>query len=82
VVAAGAVPIVLALVGTGTANAEPAQTQCGDPARAAGPARPEAQLEQKAQWPAADAPNALPYQGLTIPDNTKSSLQWSRPAPR
>jgi hypothetical protein len=69
VVAASAVPIVLALVGTGTANAEPAQSNA------------VTQPEQKAQWPAADAPNAMPYEGLNIPDSTKSSLQWSRPAP-
>ncbi|WP_433715535.1 hypothetical protein ACQP2U_16870 [Nocardia sp. CA-084685] len=68
-VAAGAVPLVLALVGTGTANAEPAQSNT------------VAQPEQKPQWPAADAPNAMPYEGLQIPDDTKSSLQWSRPAP-
>lgn len=67
-VAAGAVPLVLALVGTGTASAEPAQTN------------PVTQPE-KAQWPPADAPNAMPYEGLDIPDNTRSSLQWSRPAP-
>ncbi|MFD0363226.1 hypothetical protein ACFQZZ_17405 [Nocardia sp. GCM10030253] len=68
-VAAGAVPIVLALVGTGTANAEPAQSNT------------VTHPEQKAQWPAADSPNAVPYEGLNIPDNTRSSLQWSRPAP-
>ncbi|WP_330254708.1 hypothetical protein OG874_09290 [Nocardia sp. NBC_00565] len=68
-VAAGAVPLVLALVGTGTANAEPAQSNT------------MTQPEQTAQWPAAQAPNAMPYEGLRIPDNTKSSLQWSRPAP-
>ncbi|MFX0577429.1 hypothetical protein [Nocardia nepalensis] len=68
-VAAGAVPLVLALVGTGTANAEPAQSNT------------VTQPEHKVQWPAADAPNVTPYEGLKIPDDTKSSLQWSRPAP-
>ncbi|MFI9502994.1 hypothetical protein [Nocardia sp. NPDC052566] len=68
-VAASAVPLVLALVGTGTAQAAPAQSPT------------VTQPEQKAQWPAADAPNALPYEGLIIPENTRSSLQWSRPAP-
>ncbi|PXX59139.1 hypothetical protein DFR70_11256 [Nocardia tenerifensis] len=68
-VAAGAVPLVLALVGTGTANAEPAQPSAA------------AQTDQPAQWPAAEPPNAMPYEGLDIPDNTKSSLQWSRPMP-
>lgn len=67
-VAAGAVPLVLALVGTGTANADPAQSNT-------------VTQDQKPQWPAADAPNAMPYEGLHIPDSTKSSLQWSRPAP-
>ncbi|MEU8901688.1 hypothetical protein [Nocardia sp. NPDC048505] len=66
VVAAGAGTLVLALVGTGTANADPAETTT---------------LSEKAQWPAADVPNASPYEGLNIPDDTKSSLQWSRPAP-
>ncbi|MEV0296837.1 hypothetical protein [Nocardia sp. NPDC050710] len=69
VVAAGAVPLVLALVGTGTANAEPAQSNT------------VTQPDRKAQWPAADAPNATPYEGLEIPDDTHSSLQWSRPMP-
>ncbi|MFF0531992.1 hypothetical protein ACFYT3_26850 [Nocardia amikacinitolerans] len=68
-VAAGAVPLVLALVGTGTANAEPAETN------------PVTQPERPAQWPAADAPNAIPYESLDIPDDTLSSLQWARPAP-
>ncbi|WP_328400194.1 hypothetical protein [Nocardia sp. NBC_00403] len=68
-VAAGAVPLVLALVGTGTANAEPAQSNA------------VTHPEQKAQWPAADSPNAMPYEGLNIPDDTHSSLQWSRTAP-
>ncbi|MEV0248287.1 hypothetical protein AB0H76_16950 [Nocardia sp. NPDC050712] len=66
VVAAGAGTLVLALVGTGTANADPAES---------------AKVSENAQWPAADIPNAAPYEGLNIPDNTHSSLQWSRPAP-
>lgn len=68
-VAAGAIPLVLALAGTGTANAEPAQSNT------------VTQPEYEAQWPAADAPDTVPYEGLTIPDDTSSSLQWSRPAP-
>ncbi|RJO68460.1 hypothetical protein D5S18_32985 [Nocardia panacis] len=67
-VAVGAVPLVLALAGTGTAHA----ASPGDPA--------VAQPEQ-AQWPPAPAPNVQTYSGLAIPDNTKSSLQWSRSAP-
>ncbi|WP_431951168.1 hypothetical protein [Nocardia lijiangensis] len=65
-VAAGAVPLVLALVGTGVANAEPAQSNS---------------VEEAKQWPSADAPNVIPYEGLDIPDNVHSSLQWARPAP-
>ncbi|WP_433566139.1 hypothetical protein ACQP1O_13475 [Nocardia sp. CA-151230] len=37
--------------------------------------------DQPVQWPAAEAPNVHPYQGLRIPDNTLSSLQWARPMP-
>lgn len=68
-VAVGAVPLVLALVGTGTANAEPARSATVN------------QPEREASWPPAEAPNIRPYEGLRIPDNTHSSLQWSRPAP-
>ncbi|MEV0030057.1 hypothetical protein [Nocardia sp. NPDC050793] len=68
-VAAAAVPLVLALVGTGTANAEPAQSNT------------VSQPEQAKQWPAADAPNVVPYEGFVIPDDIHSSLQWARPAP-
>ncbi|WP_405496156.1 hypothetical protein [Nocardia sp. NBC_00511] len=71
VVAAGAVPLVLAIVGSGNANATPVEansvTQHDDAPRA--------------QWPAADSPNVSPYEGLHIPGDTKSSLQWSRQAP-
>ncbi|QIS13294.1 hypothetical protein [Nocardia arthritidis] len=69
-VAAGAMPLMLALVGTGTANAAPATAPTVT--------QPD---QQKPQWPAADAPNVQKYEGLTIPDNTKSSLQWSRSVP-
>ncbi|MEU2256944.1 hypothetical protein [Nocardia xishanensis] len=68
-VAAGAVPLVLALVGTGTANAEPAQSNT------------VSHREQAKKWPAAAAPNVVPYEGLIIPADTHSSLQWARPAP-
>ncbi|MGW4327096.1 hypothetical protein ACWEKR_14505 [Nocardia sp. NPDC004573] len=73
-VAVGTVPLVLALVGTGTANAEPdhpvpvTRTDSADQAEAA-------------QWPAAEAPNVRPYEGLRIPDDVLSSLQWARPLP-
>ncbi|MGK8522903.1 hypothetical protein ACRS6B_15690 [Nocardia asteroides] len=78
IVAAGAVPLVLALVSTGTAHAEPdpsapaIQTDSVDPAERA---------DQPAEWPGAEAPNVRPYEGLRIPDNTLSSLQWARPVP-
>ncbi|MFC9994910.1 hypothetical protein [Nocardia sp. NPDC127526] len=69
VVAAGAVPLVMAIVGTGAANAAPAQPN------------PVTAHDDAPQWPAADAPNVMPYEGLNIPDETRSSIQWSRPAP-
>ncbi|MEU2125607.1 hypothetical protein [Nocardia niwae] len=71
-VAVGTVPLVLALVGTGTANAEPDRPVPVTRADAA---------EQQAQWPAAEAPNVRPYEGLRIPDDILSSLQWARPLP-
>ncbi|MEV6099715.1 hypothetical protein [Nocardia sp. NPDC051981] len=56
VVAAGAVPLLPAIVGSGTANAAPAEvapvTQQDDAPR---------------QWPAAEAPNMNPHEGLHIP---------------
>lgn len=69
VVAAGAVPLVLAIVGSGQANAAPAQPN------------PVTQHDEGPQWPAADAPNVMPYEGLQIPDETHSSIQWSRQLP-
>ncbi|WP_458689458.1 hypothetical protein [Nocardia tengchongensis] len=71
VVAAGAVPLVLAIVGSGAANAAPSEIA------------PVAQRDDapRAQWPAADAPNVNPYEGMHIPSDTKSSIQWSRQAP-
>ncbi|MCM6772251.1 hypothetical protein NDR87_01830 [Nocardia sp. CDC159] len=68
-VAASAVPLVLAIVGSGTAQAAPAE--------------PNAAAAQDAprQWPAVDAPNVQPYEGLNIPDDTYSSLQTARAMP-
>ncbi|MEU7629553.1 hypothetical protein AB0C34_06145 [Nocardia sp. NPDC049220] len=133
-VATGAIPLVLALVGPSTANAEPARRtpviqpeppeQLDQPERndqsepsdqtdpldrsqpnppnppeqnnqPDQPSQPELnnqpnqseqtdrseQRNQPAQWPSAEAPNVHPYQGLRIPDNTLSSLQWARPMP-
>ncbi|MEU7764763.1 hypothetical protein AB0B25_06535 [Nocardia sp. NPDC049190] len=121
-VAAGAVPLVLALVGPSTANAETArrtpviqpeppeqldqpeqndhseqsdqtdpldQSQSDQPQQnnqpeqnnqPGQPDQPE-QNNQPAQWPSAEAPNVHPYEGLRIPDDTLSSLQWARPMP-
>ncbi|MGV9333262.1 hypothetical protein [Nocardia sp. NPDC003726] len=69
-VAVGTVPLVLALVGTGTANAEPDL-----------PVPVTRTDSEPAQWPAAEAPNVRPYEGLRIPDDVLSSLQWARPLP-
>lgn len=69
VVAAGAVPLVMALIGTGTANADPAQAAVTQPEH---PAAPEFD---------AVAPNATPFVGQQMPENTRSSLQWSRSGP-
>ncbi|MEV6137192.1 hypothetical protein AB0L63_14245 [Nocardia sp. NPDC051990] len=95
-VAAGAVPVVLTLVGSnGTANAEPdipmSQTEhvahaafvADDPDSGEGtPAAQTAPTEQSPDWPAAQAPNVRPYRGMRIPDDTDSSLQWARPVPK
>lgn len=69
-----AVSMTLALTGTGLARADAAQTA---------PATESNRSEsgQPAQWPAAEPPNVHPYEGLKIPDNTFSSLQWARPTP-
>ncbi|MFE7718067.1 hypothetical protein ACFU44_03375 [Nocardia rhizosphaerihabitans] len=69
VVAAGAVPLVMALIGTGTANADPAQAAVTQSEYPAGP-----------EFDAV-APNATPYVGQQMPENTRSSLQWSRTSP-
>ncbi|WP_433729925.1 hypothetical protein ACQP0C_01775 [Nocardia sp. CA-129566] len=97
-VVAGAVPVVLTLVGSsGTANAEPgrhapvSQTEHGGHVAFvaddtdSGEESPAVQLEQTEQsqdWPDAYVPNVRPYRGMRIPDNTRSSLQWARPVPK
>ncbi|WP_245548042.1 hypothetical protein [Nocardia pneumoniae] len=73
VVLAGAIPLVVALVGTGTANA--------DPVPAAPTDQQTGHTDQSEQWPAAEAPNVRPYEGLHIPEDVLSSLQWARPMP-
>ncbi|MGQ4616181.1 hypothetical protein [Nocardia sp. R7R-8] len=78
IVAVGAVPLVLALVGTGTANAAPDRPV---PVTRTDPVDQSERTDQPAQWPAAEAPNVRPYEGLRIPDDTLSSLQWARPLP-
>ncbi|RMI33629.1 hypothetical protein [Nocardia stercoris] len=83
------VPVALILTATGTVNAQPAggsalsQSDQGQgeelqPDRNQGDRSSSGQPEQ---WPAAVAPNVHPYQGLQIPDDTLSSLQWARPIP-
>ncbi|WP_459546569.1 hypothetical protein [Nocardia sp. X0981] len=88
-VVAGAVPVVLALVGTGTAHADPAgsipvprsEHIAPDvaPAHEDAGAGPAAETDR--QWPAAVAPNVHLYRGIRIPDDTYTSLQWARPVP-
>ncbi|MBF6327967.1 hypothetical protein [Nocardia transvalensis] len=68
VVAASAVPLVLAIVGSGTADATPAEPNV-------------AAQGEAPQWPAVEAPNVQPYEGLNIPDNTYSSMQSARAMP-
>ncbi|MCX0275465.1 hypothetical protein NLM24_33280, partial [Nocardia zapadnayensis] len=93
-VVAGAVPVVLTLVGTGSAGAESDHYRPADSsgylapvADDASPADPTAgtgatgQPADSTQWPGAEAPNVRPYQGVRIPDDVLSSLQWARPAP-
>ncbi|MBB5917154.1 hypothetical protein BJY24_006066 [Nocardia transvalensis] len=69
-VAVGAIPLVLAVVGTGTAQAAPSE-----------PAQTAQQDQAPRQWPAADAPNVQPYEGLNIPGSTLTSLQDARALP-
>ncbi|MFR9750091.1 hypothetical protein ACL02S_03525 [Nocardia sp. 004] len=77
IVAAGTVPLVLALMAAGTAHAE-----AGPPASAPQAAAPQTeQTDQAVQWPAAEAPNVRPYRGPQIPEDTLSSLLWARPIP-
>lgn len=78
-VVAGAVPVVLTLVGTGTANAEPEQFA---PVSRSDAAIADAVADEAPQWPAADVPNVRPYQGTRIPEDTLTSLQWARPIPK
>ncbi|MEV0029835.1 hypothetical protein [Nocardia sp. NPDC050793] len=95
IVVAGTIPLVVALVGTGTANAGPDRSV---PATEADRAEQlgwtgeadqitgtdetgEAEADPSQQWPAAQEPNVRPYQGLHIPEDTLSSLQWARPMP-
>ncbi|WP_280389423.1 hypothetical protein [Nocardia wallacei] len=61
---------MLAVVGTGTANAAPTE-----------PNQAAQQDQAPRQWPASEAPNVQPYEGLNIPHNTLSSLQDARAMP-
>ncbi|MGW0178670.1 hypothetical protein [Nocardia sp. NPDC003345] len=92
-VVAGAVPVVVALVGNGTANADTGAvipvsgTENADPAVFSTPAAEGvpgvagAEAADTGEWPYAEAPNVRPYLGRHIPDDTLSSLQWARPVP-
>ncbi|MGI5218157.1 hypothetical protein [Nocardia sp. CA-290969] len=91
---AGAVPVVLAMVGNGTASAEPGRYTAVSPAghddsaphtaagaAPAGESEVPGQPDEEARWPNAEVPNVRPYHGVRIPDDTLSSLQWARPVP-
>ncbi|MEU1981659.1 hypothetical protein [Nocardia sp. NPDC019395] len=96
-VVAGAVPVVLAMVGSGTANAEPGRyvtaspaehdenlpymAAAGDNAEPPGETPLAGQVDEGRQWPNAEIPNVRPYRGVRIPDDTLSSLQWARSVP-
>ncbi|MBF6148628.1 hypothetical protein FHY52_02250 [Nocardia nova] len=69
-----ALSMTLTLVGAGFAKAESVRTV---PAAGSG----QSEVAQPAQWPAAESPNVHPYEGLEIPHDTLSSLQWARPMP-
>ncbi|MGW4532142.1 hypothetical protein ACWEOI_14450 [Nocardia sp. NPDC004340] len=58
VVAAGAVPLVMAIVGSGAANAAPSEIAPGVTQRDDAP---------KAQWPAAASPNVIAFNGFNAP---------------
>ncbi|MGW4365514.1 hypothetical protein ACWEKT_07705 [Nocardia takedensis] len=89
-VVAGAVPVVLTLVGGGTAEAAP-EAQLPVSQAGFGPrvqvvaeedtATPIDEPGDSPQWPAAEVPNVRPYLGTRIPDDIMSSLQWARPLP-
>ncbi|MET7771459.1 hypothetical protein [Nocardia sp. NPDC005366] len=91
-VVAGAVPVVLTLVGSGTADAEPDQyipasrtdhaASIADDADSPGAAVTPAAQDEAKQWPAVEVPNVRPYLGRRIPDDTLTSLQWARPIPK
>ncbi|WP_067666295.1 DUF456 domain-containing protein [Nocardia miyunensis] len=70
VVAASAVPLVLAVVGSGAATAAPAH-----------PSTATQHDESTPQRPANNVPHVHPHEGLRIPSDTLSSLQDARPMP-
>ncbi|MGV9613653.1 hypothetical protein [Nocardia xishanensis] len=96
IVVAGTIPLVVALAGTGTANAGRDRSVSATEADRAerfgwtGEADQiawkdetgEAEAGPSQQWPAAEAQNVRPYRGLYIPEDTLSSLQWARPTPK
>ncbi|MEV0361037.1 hypothetical protein AB0H71_33790 [Nocardia sp. NPDC050697] len=87
-VAAGAVPVALSLVATGTAHASPEQRVAVSSAEsgAVGEVAPVAEVapvtEEQPRAPAtAEVPNVHPYYGVRYPDEVLSSLQGARPLP-
>lgn len=81
VTAAGAVPVALSLVATGTAHAAPAEFTWGSAVEAAPITEPVPEVGPAAELPAAEVPNVRPYYGIRYPDDTLTSLQWARPLP-
>ncbi|UGT63934.1 hypothetical protein [Nocardia asteroides] len=73
-VAAGAVPVALSLVATGTAHASP------EPRAAVGPVEVAPIADEQAPA-AAEVPNVNPYYGVRYPDEVLSSLQGARSMP-
>ncbi|WP_054813782.1 hypothetical protein [Nocardia arizonensis] len=85
-VVAGAVPVVLTLVGSGAADADAdavvGRSDYGSHLALVADGSGAAEQDQTPRWPSAQAPNVRPYEGARIPDDTYSSLQWARPVPR
>ncbi|MFC8044583.1 hypothetical protein [Nocardia sp. NPDC057353] len=79
-VAAGAVPVALSLVATGTAHAEPDRQVAASHAGAAPVADAVAPAGGE-QPQSVEVPNVHPYYGVRYPDEVLSSLQGARALP-